>query len=125
VGYGDERQAAVLVRRRREGMIMGKSSQFRGAKGGSGVLQTILNEMPSHRVYAEVFLGSGKVMRTKLAAAINIGIDLDPEQVATVAALFCDAGLTPLGAPGIRMARTWYQPSLFGEERSLYDPTAR
>lgn len=55
---------------------------YPGAKGGSGVYQTIINLMPPHRVYIEPFLGSGRVMRAKLPADRNIGIDLDGEMVA-------------------------------------------
>lgn len=48
-----------------------------GGKGGAGVFQTLINLMPPHRVYIEAFLGSGRIMRMKLPADRNIGIDLD------------------------------------------------
>lgn len=49
-----------------------------GSKGGAGVYQTIIAQMPPHRRYIEAFLGSGAVMRRKAPAERSIGIDLDP-----------------------------------------------
>ncbi|WP_382161569.1 DNA adenine methylase [Hydrogenophaga sp. ANAO-22] len=46
--------------------------------GGKGkTYQHIINLMPVHRVYIETHLGGGAVMRHKLAAAHNFGIDAD------------------------------------------------
>lgn len=51
---------------------------YPGGKGGSGVYQQIINQMPPHQVYVEPFLGGGSVMRYKKPAPIaNIGIDID------------------------------------------------
>ena len=50
---------------------------YPGGKGASGVYQKLINEMPPHRVYIETHLGSGAVLRHKLPAEINIGIDID------------------------------------------------
>jgi DNA adenine methylase len=51
---------------------------YPGGKNGSGVYQTIINRMPPHDVYIEPFLGGGAIMRLKLPARENIGLDLDP-----------------------------------------------
>lgn len=51
---------------------------YPGGKSGSGVAQRIINLMPPHQVYIEPFLGGGSVLRYKLPAQINIGIDRDP-----------------------------------------------
>ena len=48
---------------------------YLGAKGGSGVYQTIINLMPPHKVYVEAFLGTGTIMKKKAPAEFNIGID--------------------------------------------------
>lgn len=48
-----------------------------GSKFGAGVYQSIINQMPPHRVYIEPFLGSGSIMQLKRPAAVNIGVDLD------------------------------------------------
>jgi DNA adenine methylase len=51
--------------------------------GGKGkTYQHIINLMPVHRVYIETHLGGGAVMRHKLPAEENIGIDADERTVA-------------------------------------------
>ncbi len=51
--------------------------------GGKGkTYQHVINLMPVHRVYIETHLGGGAVMRHKLAAARNIGIDADARAIA-------------------------------------------
>lgn len=52
---------------------------YLGSKGGSGVYQKIIAEMPPHDTYIETHLGSGVVMLRKPPALRNIGIDLDVE----------------------------------------------
>jgi DNA adenine methylase len=59
----------------------GAAGGYPGGKSGSGVLQTIVNLMPPHRVYLEPFLGGGSVMRFKRPADLSIGVDLDPAVV--------------------------------------------
>lgn len=56
---------------------------YPGGKAGAGVYQQIINLMPPHRVYVEPFLGGGAVMARKRPAAENVGLDLDPEVIAT------------------------------------------
>lgn len=56
-------------------------TSYPGGKGGAGVYQAIINQMPPHEVYIEPFLGAGSVMRHKRPAALNIGIDRDPAVV--------------------------------------------
>lgn len=46
-----------------------------GGKNGAGVYQRIINHMPPHRAYIELFLGSGAILRHKRPAELNIGID--------------------------------------------------
>lgn len=53
-------------------------AEYPGSKGGEGVWQRIISQMPPHRVYIEPFIGSGVVFKRKRAAAINIGVDADP-----------------------------------------------
>lgn len=54
---------------------------YPGGKHGAGVFQTIISRMPPHSVYIEPFLGGGAIMRMKRPAAVNIGLDLDPEVI--------------------------------------------
>ncbi len=48
-----------------------------GSKGTSGLCQAIVASQPPHDVYIEPFLGGGAIMKRKLPAQRNIGIDLD------------------------------------------------
>ena len=50
--------------------------------------------MPWHRVYIEPFLGTGRVMQTKAPAAVNIGLDMDAQQIAKVSSILCDAAVS-------------------------------
>jgi len=55
---------------------------YPGGKNGSGVYQTIINQMPPHQVYIEGFLGGGAILRNKRPAPIaNIGIDRDDDMI--------------------------------------------
>lgn len=57
---------------------------YDGGKNGSGVYQTIINQIPPHRRYFELFLGHGAILRHKLPALVSIGIDADPRTVETM-----------------------------------------
>ena len=48
-----------------------------GSKATSGLCQPIIAMMPPHDIYIETHLGGGAIMRRKLAALHNIGIDRD------------------------------------------------
>lgn len=54
---------------------------YPGGKAGDGVYQAIINQIPPHDVYIEPFLGAGAILRHKKPAAVNIGIDLDANQI--------------------------------------------
>ena len=54
---------------------------YPGGKSGPGVYHRLINLMPPHQVYCEPFLGVGAVMRLKLPAEYNIGVDLDREVI--------------------------------------------
>src|SRR5947207_1208917 len=51
---------------------------FVGSKGGAGVAEQIISQMPPHTVYIEPFVGTGAVLRKKRAAPVSIAIDRDP-----------------------------------------------
>jgi DNA adenine methylase len=61
-------------------------SRFNGSKGGAGVWQRIISEMPPHSLYVEAFAGTGQVLLKKRPAVTSIAIDSDK---ATCAALSC------------------------------------
>ncbi len=62
---------------------MKTKATYPGGKAGAGVYQRLINHMPPHETYIETHLGGGAVMRYKRPAATNIGIDIDPEVIAT------------------------------------------
>jgi len=57
---------------------------YPGGKEGAGIWQRIVNLMPPHRVYVELFAGGGAVLRHKEAAYDSIALDLDPDALATL-----------------------------------------
>jgi len=58
-------------------------SSYDGGKGGAGVWQWIVNQMPPHETYVEAFLGDGAVLRHKRPARRTIGIEINPAVVET------------------------------------------
>ncbi|RCT89661.1 DNA adenine methylase [Acinetobacter baumannii] len=50
---------------------------YLGAKTGSGVYQAIINLIPPHDTYIELFLGTGAVLARKAKSSREIGIDLN------------------------------------------------
>ncbi len=55
--------------------------RYAGGKGQNGVYQRIINLMPPHEVYIETHLGGGGIMRNKLPAKRNIGIEINPKVI--------------------------------------------
>ena len=56
---------------------------YPGGKGGAGVCQQIINQMPPHALYIEAFLGSGAVLRAKKPARSSIAIEIDADVITT------------------------------------------
>lgn len=52
-----------------------------GTKGGSGVWQRIISEMPEHDVFIEAFWGRGTISKKKRPANLTVGVDLDPDAI--------------------------------------------
>lgn len=57
---------------------MANKDLYPGAKGGAGVYQTIINQIPPHKLYIELFLGSGQIIKYKRPAQINVGVEISP-----------------------------------------------
>ncbi len=54
----------------------------------------VINQMPPHQIYIETHLGSGVVLANKKPAPIlNIGLDLDPEVIASARSLHARNGV--------------------------------
>lgn len=85
--------------------------------GGKGnCYQRIVNEMPPHSLYVEAFLGSGAVMRAKLPARRNVGIDLDGEALAAFPPM---AGVELIQADAVAWLRAF---PFVGNELVYCDP---
>ena len=83
-------------------------ADYPGAKGGAGVWQAIINQIPPHDVWIEAFAGSGVVTRRKRPArAANIVIDAD---AAVIAAWQGVPGVTAVCADAVR----WLSETRFG-----------
>lgn len=52
-----------------------------GGKEGKGVYQAIINQIPPHNIYAELFVGNGSIFRKKKKAGITLLCDLSPKVV--------------------------------------------
>lgn len=70
---------------------------YPGAKGGAGVPQTIINQIPPHVLYVEAFVGSGKIRQWLKPSPATVVIDADAsvidhwKSVAGVVAIHGDA----------------------------------
>lgn len=60
---------------------------YAGGKNAPGVYQTIINQIPPHRVYIEPFAGSAAIYRYKRLAHLSYLIDKDPAAVAAIQAM--------------------------------------
>lgn len=54
-------------------------AKYPGGKNQSGTYQRIINQIPPHDIYVELFLGSGAILRYKRPAEMTIGVEIDPE----------------------------------------------
>ena len=52
-----------------------------GSKATSGLCQPLISLMPPHSTYLEIHLGCGSIMKRKVPALRNIGIDLDERAI--------------------------------------------
>lgn len=68
----------------------GRGSYF-GGKGGEGVWQTIINQMPPHDLFIEAFAGSAAITRFKRPATSTICIDADAAVCRSLHGRFADA----------------------------------
>lgn len=61
-------------------MIPPPFKNYIGSKNADGTYQTIINHIPPHDNYFELYLGTGAVMRKKQpASGFNVGCDIDPK----------------------------------------------
>lgn len=74
---------------------------YPGGKNGSGVIQTIINQIPPHDVKIECFYGSGALTRHIRPARVNVAVDLDAGALAE----FCPPGVIALNCDAISYLR--------------------
>jgi len=48
-----------------------------GGKGLAGLYQWIINQMPPHTIYVELFAGNAAIMRRKATAPVNFAVEID------------------------------------------------
>jgi DNA adenine methylase len=80
--------------------------RFVGGKGGEGVWQNIINQMPPHAHYLEAFAGTGIVARMKRPALRTTLIDLDPAAPALAMAATMPGGTAIVG-DAVQHLREW------------------
>lgn len=56
---------------------------YLGSKAASGAYQAIISQMPPHDTYIETHLGSGAIFKAKQPSSSSIGIDIDPDPIAS------------------------------------------
>ena len=66
--------------------------KYPGGKGGAGVFQTIINQIPPHRVYIEAFAGGANIFERKSPAATSFLIERDPAQAGILRSTIAAAG---------------------------------
>lgn len=66
------------------GFTYARAVTYPGGKNGPGVYQTIINQIPPHRIYIEPFAGSGAIYRYKRLADLTYLIDKDSAAVAAL-----------------------------------------
>jgi site-specific DNA-adenine methylase len=83
-------------------------TRFPGSKGGAGVWQRIISEMPPHSLYVEAFAGTGQVLLHKRPAWSSIAIESDAAVCAALRSALAtngedrDAGVTVVCADAVR-----------------------
>lgn len=92
-----------------------------GGKGQEAVYKTIINQMPPHKTYIELFLGMGSVMRAKRSAETNLGFELETATLERFEKIVsyefeCDNVFEFFNHCGVE-----YIESLMGSERPLND----
>jgi 16S rRNA G966 N2-methylase RsmD len=58
--------------------------RYDGGKNGEGTWQWLVNQMPPHDCYVELFGGSAAVLRRKRPAARSVVVEIDPDALAAL-----------------------------------------
>jgi DNA adenine methylase len=80
---------------------------YPGSKGGAGVWQRIISQMPPHDRYFELFLGNSPIFLAKLPSTIAVGCDADRQVVEAWQRLKLPAGVTVKCGDAIFALKDW------------------
>ena len=87
---------------------------YPGGKNCAGTYQTIINQIPPHAVFIELFAGSAAITRHKRPAAETILVDRDPEALEMLRG-HCPPGTSLDNADALEVLRAL----IYREERTL------
>jgi site-specific DNA-adenine methylase len=88
-----------------------------GGKSQDGVYQTIINQIPEHRIYIEPFLGGGGIMLKKRSAKESIGIEKNPYEAKAFSSLL--PGAKVLNGCGIEFLRSIAGNNNYSDSRTF------
>ena len=92
---------------------------YAGGKGGAGVYQQIINQIPPHDVYIECLYGSGTIMRYIRRARVSVAVDLDAQALRD----FVPPGVIAMNCDGISYLRGQLDSGRLNERVFIYaDP---
>jgi 16S rRNA G966 N2-methylase RsmD len=96
---------------------------YPGGKGGAGVAQTIINQMPPHELYIEAFAGGASVYQAKRPAAQSILIEKDAAQIPQLEMIARDSTEVVHGCAISFLSRLVAGDGSFGDGALIYlDP---
>jgi hypothetical protein len=115
----------ILIKPQLASSVVAMGSRFVGAKGGAGVWQRIISEMPAHDLYVEAFAGTAQVLLHKRPAKASLAIDSDAAACASLTSTLAKSG--ERGHAGITVihgeAISWLAGQRFTGRTLLYcDP---
>ena len=79
---------------------------YDGGKNSDGTYQRIINQIPPHRVYVELFAGSAAILRKKRPAEESIVCDLDPGAIAVLREEVLPANTKILEMDALKLLKT-------------------
>lgn len=86
------------------------------------VQRIIINEMPPHNLFLELYMGKKPLLRTKLEAHTNIGVDHDPEVVDHVLKEYRNCEFTIIQDDAISFLQSYRWLHSQGSELVFCDP---
>src|SRR6185437_4824857 len=82
---------------------------YPGAKTNSGIIQFMVNEIPYHKRYYELYAGSAQLYDKKKPAAYNMLADLNPAIVAALREKYTEPDILNVPALSVLSGTRFYQ----------------